>query len=140
MAELESELWLLTHPDLRHLARIKAALDFLGSPWPSNGTFWKGRGRNREYRPGRRELASSTDVRRGEVHADAIAPASRLGPIASTPLGAPAQPVVHECELLACRGRQHEGVEVRQAHGAVDVIHSHREGGGDADQTLGVRL
>ena len=29
MAELESELWLLTHPDLRHLARINAAPDFL---------------------------------------------------------------------------------------------------------------
>jgi len=29
MAELESELWLLTHPDLRHVTRIKAAPDFL---------------------------------------------------------------------------------------------------------------
>jgi DNA-binding transcriptional LysR family regulator len=30
--EMESALWLLTHPDLRRVARIRACLDFL-SPW-----------------------------------------------------------------------------------------------------------
>ena len=41
--ELESELWLLTHPDLRNVARIRTFLDYMSEALRPHGQKFKGR-------------------------------------------------------------------------------------------------
>jgi DNA-binding transcriptional LysR family regulator len=42
VAEMEGALWLLTHPDLRHVARIRAVLDVLGRALAANADLLDG--------------------------------------------------------------------------------------------------
>jgi DNA-binding transcriptional LysR family regulator len=42
VAEMASALWLLTHPDLRHVARIRAVLDVLGRWLAANADLLDG--------------------------------------------------------------------------------------------------
>ncbi len=42
-----ADLWLLTHPDLRHAARVRVFLDFMAAEIASTGLFWRHGGRER---------------------------------------------------------------------------------------------
>jgi DNA-binding transcriptional LysR family regulator len=43
MPEFDAGLWLLTHPDLRHVARIRAFLDFMGPALAAHGPLFAGK-------------------------------------------------------------------------------------------------
>ena len=43
LAEMEVSLWLLTHPDLRRVARIRAVLDFLAQALAEHRPLLEGR-------------------------------------------------------------------------------------------------
>lgn len=43
VAEMENELWLLTHPDLRHTARIRAFMDFMAASLAGDRDLLEGR-------------------------------------------------------------------------------------------------
>jgi hypothetical protein len=44
LKELEVSLWLLTHPDLRRVARIRTVLNFLARAFAKRRDFIEGRG------------------------------------------------------------------------------------------------
>ena len=43
MAEFDAGLWLLTHPDLRRVARIRAFLDFMAPALAAYGALFAGK-------------------------------------------------------------------------------------------------
>lgn len=59
VAELDSELWLLTHGDLRHTARVRAFMEFVGQSVAGDRPLLEGR------RPRRASAADGIGSRRG---------------------------------------------------------------------------